>query len=82
MNTLDLKSDLYALIDKIEDIDILREIKTLLVKKLKSEEGIDFWEKLPDALKLEIEESIKEADRGEVIEHEEVMKQIKEKYKL
>lgn len=43
---------------------------------------IDFWDELCDEQKAEIEESIAQADRGEVISHEEVMARIKERYNL
>jgi len=40
----------------------------------------DWWKNLRDTEKVAIEKSLAEADRGELIPHEEVMKDIKEKY--
>jgi predicted transcriptional regulator len=34
----------------------------------------DFWNELPDEVKIEIDEAIRQADAGELISHEEVMK--------
>ena len=80
MSTSELKSHLYKLIDGINDSQTLKAIYTLLSKKDATD--VDFWDELPDEQKTEIEESIAQADRGELIPHEEVMTEIKKKYKL
>lgn len=80
MSTAELKSNLYKLIDSINDSKTLQSIYTLISNKGVSE--VDFWDELSDEQKAEIEESIAQADRGEVIPHEEVMARIKERYKL
>jgi predicted transcriptional regulator len=79
MSTTELKSTLHTLIDSINDSKTLNAIYTLLSNKTKS---VDFWDELSDEQKTEIEESIAEADRGELIPHEQVMKEIKAKYKI
>jgi len=38
----------------------------------------DWWDSMPDEIKAQVEEAIGQADRGEVISHEEAMKKIKE----
>ena len=80
MSTAELKSNLYKLIDSINDSKTLQSIYTLIKNKGVSE--TDFWDELSDEQKAEIEEAIAEADRGELISHEEVMAEIKERYKL
>lgn len=80
MSTAELKSNLYKLIDSINDSKTLQSIYTLISNKGVSE--VDFWDELSDEQKAEIEESIAQADRGELIPHEEVMARIKERYKL
>ncbi|MEN8249776.1 MAG: hypothetical protein ABFS32_12655 [Bacteroidota bacterium] len=42
----------------------------------------DWWDEISDAEKTAIEEGIAEADRGELIPHEEVMKEVRAKYNL
>ena len=38
------------------------------------------WDEMPDILKKLIKKGIQQADEGKLIPHEEVMKQIREKY--
>ena len=52
MNTLELKSNLYNLIDKTKDIDILQAIKVLLEKQLKSVDEMEYNEELADDYEL------------------------------
>ena len=75
MNVLELKSDLHHLIDKINDKSILNAVRTILSKQ--TEKSTDWWDTISDEERAEIEQGLAEADRGEVIPHEEVM----EKYK-
>ena len=77
MSTAELKSNLYKLIDSVNESKTLQLIYTLIKNKGVSE--VDFWDELSDEQKAEIEESIAQADRGEVIPHEEVMARIKER---
>ncbi|TVR78461.1 MAG: hypothetical protein EA412_08470 [Chitinophagaceae bacterium] len=69
MPVYDLKKDLKSLIDKEESLTVLRAIKILLEKHQP-----DWWEEISDEERSEIKESIEEANRGEVIPHDEVMK--------
>lgn len=57
-----------AVLNKVEDI-------------LKKEES-DWWDEISETERHAIEQGLAEADRGELISHEEVMKQVKERYNL
>ena len=48
----------------------------------KKEKGADWWDEISDAERNAIEEGLAEADRGELIPHEEVMKEVRAKYNL
>ena len=48
----------------------------------KKEKGADWWDEISDSERAAIEEGLAEADRGELIPHEEVMKEVRAKYKL
>jgi len=63
------------MIDKISDSNILLAVKTLLSSNNLNQ--TDWWETINETERAEIEQGINEAERGEVIPHEEVM----EKYK-
>ena len=75
MDVIELRTDLHNMIDKISDSNILQAVKTLLSGKETTQ--TDWWDTISDEERAEIEQGLAEADRGEVIPHEEVM----EKYK-
>lgn len=60
---------------------IINTKKPLTLKKveevLKSEKEQDWWDTISDEERAEIEQGLAEADRGEVIPHEEVMAKYK-----
>ena len=74
MNTIELRSDLHELIDRVNDMSMLNAIKTILSNQ--SSES-DFWKELP----LNIQESVKrgmvQIENGETRTHEEVMQKHK-----
>jgi thiamine pyrophosphate-dependent acetolactate synthase large subunit-like protein len=72
---------------KIELVQlIINTRKPLTLKKveevLKRENEPDWWDEISDAERQSIEKGLAEADRGELIAHEEVMKEVKAKYNL
>jgi len=76
METQSIKTDIWSLIEKTEDVNVLKAIKTLL-QSLNPEH--DFWDELPEFQKQSIERGLQQAANGETIPHEEVMKKY-EKY--
>jgi predicted transcriptional regulator len=75
MNVIELRSDLHNMIDKITDSNILNAVKTLLSERTATQ--ADWWDIISDEERTEIEQGLAEADRGEVISHEEVMAKYK-----
>jgi predicted transcriptional regulator len=75
MNVIELRSDLHSMIDKITDSNILNAVKTLLSERTTTQ--ADWWDIISDEERAEIEQGLAEADRGEVISHEEVMAKYK-----
>ena len=65
---------------------ILNTRHPLTLKKveevLKKENESDWWNEISDSERESIEKGLKEADKGELITHEDVMKEIKAKYNL
>ena len=78
MKTIQLQEDLYKTIREIQDLSILEELKVLVNERISSIriKKNDFWDELPAKVKEEIEQSISEAERGEVYSHDEVMKEM------
>ncbi len=72
MDIVELRTDLHNMIDKISDSNVLNAVKTLLSGKAAAQ--TDWWDTISNEEKAEIEQGLAEADRGEVIPHEEVMK--------
>ncbi len=75
MDVIELRTDLHNMIDKITDRNILNAVKTLLAGKTVAQS--DWWDIISDEERTEIEQGLAEADRGEVIPHEEVMAKYK-----
>jgi predicted transcriptional regulator len=71
MNTVELKSDLHSLIDRVEDTTILNAIRAILSKEVKEE---DFWDDLPLSVQESVKRGMEQAKRGETKPHSEVMK--------
>ncbi|MES2591593.1 MAG: hypothetical protein V4608_06890 [Bacteroidota bacterium] len=78
MSTTELKYNLFKVIDSINDNKALKDIYSFITKKA----DVDFWDELSDEQRAAIEESIAELDNGKGIPHEQVMKEIKAKYKI
>lgn len=72
MDVIELRTDLHNMIDKITDSNILNAVKTLLSGKTSTQ--TDWWDTISDEERAEIKQGLAEADRGEVVPHEEVMK--------
>ena len=75
MDVIELRADLHNMIDKITDSNVLNAVKTLL--KGKTNRQVDWWDTISEEERAEIEQGIAEADRGELIPHEEVMAKYK-----
>jgi predicted transcriptional regulator len=75
MNVTELRSDLHNMIDNITDSNILNAVKTLLAGKIATQ--ADWWNVISDEERAEIEQGLSEAEKGEVITHEEVMAKYK-----
>lgn len=77
MNLQAKKLQLVQLILNTEKPSVLAKVEAIF-RKEKTE---DWWNEISEAERAAIEESIAEADRGELIPHEDVMKEVRAKYK-
>ena len=62
MTTIELKSDLHLLIDRISDSNVLEAYHTLLKREVK--EIGDFWDELTNAQKEDIQAGIDDIKAG------------------
>jgi hypothetical protein len=78
MNLQAKKLELVQLIINTKKPLTLRKVEEVL----KREKESDWWDELSDAERQSIEKGLAEADRGKLIPHEVVMKEVKAKYNL
>jgi predicted transcriptional regulator len=71
-NTTALRKEVKKYVDKADD----RTLK-IVHAMLEAEQDYDSWDELPASLKASINRGLKQADKGEVIPHEEVVKKYK-----
>ncbi len=77
MGTIELKSNLHKIVDRIEDEQLLRAIYSFLEKRESSEDG-RIWKQLSDAQKKEVLQAYEESeDDANLIDDEEIWKDLK-----
>ncbi|MBN1791925.1 MAG: hypothetical protein JW830_15610 [Bacteroidales bacterium] len=76
MNLQAKKLELVQLIINTEKPSILQKVEDVFKKKA------DWWDEISEDERKSIEKGLAEADRGELIPHEQVMKELKSRYKL
>lgn len=81
MSTAQLRSNLHLLIDSIKDSNTLNALYNIISQKVKAK-NVDWWDELTAEQKAGIEEGLAQAESGALIPHEQVMKEIKAKYKI
>lgn len=78
MNLQAKKLEIVQLILNTEKPALLKVIEDIL----KGGQHADWWDEIGEDEKCAIEQGLAEADRGELIPHENVMREIKAKYNL
>jgi hypothetical protein len=76
MNLQAKKLELVQLILNTEKPSILKKVEDVFKKKA------DWWDEISEDERRSIEQGLAEADRGELIPHEQVMKELKSRYKI
>ena len=75
MNLQAKKLELVRLIINTEKPSVLKKVEDVF----KTEP--DWWDEISDEERKAIEQGLAEADRGELIPHEDVMKEVKSRYR-
>ena len=78
MNLQTKKLEIVQLIINTEKPALLKAVEDILKKG----QHVDWWDEIGEDEKRAIEQGLEEADRGELIPHENVMHEIKAKYNL
>ncbi|NLU38036.1 MAG: hypothetical protein GXX78_04000 [Bacteroidales bacterium] len=71
-----LKEELHQLIDQVNDEAALYQVRSIL----EAQTGHDWADDLSDNLREALERSLAQADAGNTIPHEDVLKMLREKY--
>ena len=72
MNIALTKLELAKQLLNTNDKDIINHIKAVFSTRTE-----DWWEELPDEIKLSVEKGLKQSESGQTIPHEQVMKRYK-----
>jgi hypothetical protein len=81
MDSAEVKKEIARKIEQINDPGILENLDLIVEDLLARSLGKDFWDDLPETLKTGIKKSEKDISEGKGIPHDEVAREIKEKYK-
>ena len=72
---MDIQTEKLQLIEWLAGLNNAAILKQFIA--LKKEQEKDWWDQISDDEKAEIEEGLKQADRGELVPHEQVMSKYK-----
>jgi len=78
MNLQAKKLEIVQLILNTKKPSVLKKVEDVL----KKEKLTNWWDEISEAERHAIEQGLAEAERGELISHEQVMKEVKAKYNL
>jgi hypothetical protein len=74
MNMQAEKIQLMKMLLETEDLTLIRQIRQLIKSHT---EKTDIWDKWDDEVRADVEEAIKQADRGELIPHDKAVTLLK-----
>ena len=77
MDINETKLELVQMILKSEEIELLEQVRQILSPSLAD----DWWDKITEEERASIKEGIEQADRGELISHDQAMQQINALFK-
>ncbi|MEZ4883717.1 MAG: hypothetical protein R3E32_03180 [Chitinophagales bacterium] len=74
MTVLEIKQNIYNIIEEIQNKSILEELHLALLEAQKADANNDFWDELSFQQQKSIEKSLQEVKEGKTIPHSEVQK--------
>ena len=81
MTEVEVKRALHKLIDKTEDMNVLKSV-LLILNKISEKKEADFWDVISEEEKASIEKGLSQARKGELISNDDVLREVREKYGL
>lgn len=77
---MDIRAEKLNLLEWLAGLNDPKILKEFI--KLKKTKEVDWWDEISEEERLAIDEGLAQLDRGEGIPHEQVMKEVRAKYKL
>jgi chromosomal replication initiation ATPase DnaA len=78
MGAIELRNQIIELLNT-DNISYLEEVFEFALNKIQS---VDSFDKLPIPIQELLQESLQQADRGEVIPHDQVMEEVRKRYNI
>ena len=78
MTAVEIKKDIHSIIEGIQNVSILEELRWVLKDVQKADSQGDFWDELSEERQKNIDQALKEVEEGKTIPHAEVQKRIRE----
>jgi len=78
MNLKEKKLELVQMILNTDKLSVLAKVEAIF----KKEKDTDWWENIGEAERNAIEEGLSQADSGELITHDKVIKEVRARYRL
>lgn len=76
---MDLRAEKLSLLEWLAGLNDPETLKEFIT--LKKSKEVDWWDEISEEERSAIDEGLAQLDRGEGIPHEQVMKEMREKYK-
>lgn len=77
---MDIRAEKLSLLEWLAGLNDPETLKEFIT--LKKSKEVDWWDKISEEERSAIDEGLAQLNRGESIPHEQVMKEVREKYKL
>ena len=77
---MDIRAEKLSLLEWLAGLNDPKTLKEFI--SLKKSREADWWDEISEEERLAINEGLAQLDRGEGIAHDQVMKEVREKYKL
>lgn len=77
---MDLQAEKLSLLEWLAGLNDPKTLKEFIT--LKKSKEVDWWDEISEDEQAAINEGLAQLDRGEGIPHEQVMKEVREKYNL
>jgi|21_taG_2_1085346.scaffolds.fasta_scaffold16271_2 hypothetical protein len=77
---MDLQAEKLSLLEWLAGLNDPKTLKEFIT--LKKSKEVDWWDEMSEDERAAIDEGLAQLDRGEGIPHEQVMKEVREKYNL